>query len=185
MAAPMQSQVPSVAQQQTGQQPPQSVQQSDIDPITKFKLLLPRLKDSLIALCRVAGQMFKVNAAQDSGGQSEIQQHRSERFEKSLEDFCGICDQIEVNLRLALELYHQTEDSLRNTPLSIVLPVQKSESTANPQEGQSYAQYLTTVRTQINFAKEIHDLLHEQAMKLLEKPQLPPMPSQQQQTQQE
>lgn len=87
--------------------------------------------------------------------------------------------------RLALELYHQTEDSLRNTPLSIVLPVQKSESTANPQEGQSYAQYLTTVRTQINFAKEIHDLLHEQAMKLLEKPQLPPMPSQQQQTQQE
>lgn len=44
----MQSQVPSVAQQQTGQQPPQSVQQSDIDPITKFKLLLPRLKDSLI-----------------------------------------------------------------------------------------------------------------------------------------
>lgn len=25
-------------------------------------------------------------------------QLRSERFEKSLEDFCGICDQIEVNL---------------------------------------------------------------------------------------
>lgn len=44
----MQAQVNVPQQQPTGQPPPQPAQQGDLDPITKFKLLLPRLKDSLI-----------------------------------------------------------------------------------------------------------------------------------------
>ena len=49
MAAQVQPQVP-VPQQQVsgGQQQPQPQQQGDIDPISKFKILLPRLKESLV-----------------------------------------------------------------------------------------------------------------------------------------
>ena len=49
MAAQMQQQVPAPQQQTSGgQQQPQPQQQSDLDPISKFKILLPRLKESLI-----------------------------------------------------------------------------------------------------------------------------------------
>lgn len=70
---------------------------------------------------------------------------------------------------MALELHHQTSDSIRNTPLSVMIP--KSDPGTGQQEGQSYAQYLTTMRTQINYAKEIHDILQESIMKLMEKSQ--------------
>lgn len=78
--------------------------------------------------------------------------------------------------RLALELHHQAVDSMKNTPLAVM--ISKPDPSSAQQEGQSYAQYLTTMRQQINYAKEIHDLLHESATKLMEKaqPQPPPPP---------
>lgn len=53
MAAPgvqmVQGQVPGPQSQAPGGQQPQGpVQQGDIDPISKFRLLLPRLKDALV-----------------------------------------------------------------------------------------------------------------------------------------
>ncbi|KAK7104712.1 mediator of RNA polymerase II transcription subunit 29-like [Littorina saxatilis] len=187
MASAMQQQMPNPQQQASGgQQQPQQAQQGDLDPVSRFKILLPRLKESLVSLFRDAGQVFKINAARhDSGSMPDSQQReRCEKFEKRLEDFCGICDQIEVSLRLALELHHQAVDSMKNTPLTVM--ISKPDPNVPQQEGQSYAQYLTTMRQQINYAKEIHDLLHESATKLMEKsqPQPPPPPPQQQLQQQ-
>jgi len=56
---------------------------------------------------------------------------------------------------------------MKNTPLAVM--ISKPDPSATQQEGQSYAQYLTTMRQQINYAKEIHDLLHDSATKLMEK----------------
>ena len=48
MAAQMQPQIaPQQQQASGGQQQPQQQQQSDLDPISKFKIHLPRLKESL------------------------------------------------------------------------------------------------------------------------------------------
>ena len=58
MAAQMQQQIPAPQQQTSGgQQQPQTQQQSDLDPISRFKILLPRLKESLI-VSRPAADML-------------------------------------------------------------------------------------------------------------------------------
>merc|ERR1719471_427247 len=101
--------------------------------------------------------MFYQNARQDENG---IQADMSGRFEKCLEEFYSICDQIEINLRLAQEEMHQDRDSARNTPIS-VMPPKTDAQQPQPPEGQLYSQYLSTVRTQISCAKDIRDALHD------------------------
>ncbi|BFZ07258.1 hypothetical protein BsWGS_10297 [Bradybaena similaris] len=130
-------------------------QPAEIDPIAKFKSLLPRLKESLVSLFKTGGHLFYQNATQDETG---IQyEHVSGRFDKCLEEFYAICDQIEICLRLAYEILQQDRDSTRNTPN----PVLPQKTDAPQPEGQLYSQYLTTVRAQISCAKDIRDLLHE------------------------
>ena len=81
-----------------------------------------------------------------------------------------------------MDSYQQTVDSTKNTPL----PVQGRSGKIDPiqpgsTEPQVYSQYLSTVKAQINCAKEIHDILIDSARKLSEKQVMqPPMPQQQQ-----
>ncbi|KAH9492686.1 Mediator of RNA polymerase II transcription subunit 29 [Bulinus truncatus] len=127
----------------------------ETDPIAKFKILLPRLKESLVNLFKTGGHLFYQNASQDETGAQ--MDNASGRFEKCLEEFYAICDQVEIYLKLAYEVIQQDKDSTRNTP-NLILP-QKSDA---PQpDGQLYSQYLSTVRAQINCAKDIRDLLHD------------------------
>ncbi|KAL8564287.1 hypothetical protein ACOMHN_050898 [Nucella lapillus] len=182
MAAPMPSQI--MPQQQTTgvqQQAQPQQQQGDPDPISRFKALLPRLRESVATLFKDSAYLLRQNASHDSGSQPDsLPRDRMEKFERRLEDVFSLIDQIEMSLRLGLELHHQALDSLRNTPQSVI--ISKPEPSVSQPDGQSYAQYLTTMRQQISFAKELHDMLNEAGDKLHEKsmPQ-PPPPSQQQQ----
>uniref|UniRef100_A0A0B7A280 Mediator of RNA polymerase II transcription subunit 29 n=1 Tax=Arion vulgaris TaxID=1028688 RepID=A0A0B7A280_9EUPU len=134
---------------------PAAIQTAEIDPIAKFKSLLPRLKESLVNLFKTGGHLFYQNATQDETGVQY--EHVSGKFEKCLEEFYAICDQIEICLCLAHEIIQQDKDSTRNTPN----PVLSQKSDAPQPEGQLYSQYLSTVRAQISCAKDIRDLLHE------------------------
>lgn len=144
--------------------PPQAQQQQQADdPIYKFNLLIPRLKESLVNLMKIAGQSLHENAMTDDGVKTTESQQQ-QRFEKNLEEFYSVCDHIEINLRLALENVQQNADSAKYTPFVVNVP---GENIQAP-EGQTvqYSTYLSTVKTQISCAKEIHDLLMESAKKL-------------------
>jgi len=133
----------------------QQQQQAESDPVLKFKALLPRLRDSLVNLFKIGGHLFYQNAQTDVNG---VQiDNVSGRFEKCLEEFYAICDQIEINLRLSHEVLQQDRDSSRATPISVLPP----KSDASQPEGQLYSQYLSTVRAQITCAKDIRDALHD------------------------
>ncbi|XP_041354287.1 mediator of RNA polymerase II transcription subunit 29-like [Gigantopelta aegis] len=151
-----------VPQQNPGPQPQQQPQITlDIDPVSKFKtVLLPRLKAYLATLFKNAGDAFAQNAQHDSGHKS-FEEYQL-KFEKSLEEFYAICDQIEMHLRLALETQNLALDSSKYTPLNVVIP--KGDNP--PPDSQPYPQYLQMIKFQVNCAREIHDLLHECARKL-------------------
>ncbi|CAH1792055.1 unnamed protein product [Owenia fusiformis] len=141
---------------------------SEVDPISKFKLYIPALKESLANLMKVAAQIFFRNSQIDSTVKvSEENQKNKQRFEQKLEDFYSICDQIELNLRIAIECNHQNMDSGKNTPIPVTLgkPPDHPQNQENPQY-QSYPQYLATVKTQIACAKELHNTLVECARKI-------------------
>ncbi|XP_064601015.1 mediator of RNA polymerase II transcription subunit 29-like [Liolophura sinensis] len=157
--------------QTTGVAQSSQIQQSaiDVDPIAKFQLLLPTLKHSLVNLMKISSQVLQQNGFTD-GGRGKLSESPSpqQKFEKSLEEFYSICDQIEVNLRLALETHCEIADSVKNTP--VPLHGQKLDSTVS-HDGQTsqsglYSQYLTIVQAQINCAKELHEMLTESARKL-------------------
>ncbi|CAL1527540.1 unnamed protein product [Lymnaea stagnalis] len=152
----MHHQVGVVPTQQNPQiQAPQPQQGPETDPIAKFKNLLPRLKESLVNLFKTGGHLFYQNASQDETGAQ--MDNVTGRFEKCLEEFYALCDQVEIYLKLAQEVIQQDKDSNRNTP-NLILP-QKID--ASQPEGQLYSQYLSTVRAQISCAKDIRDLLHD------------------------
>lgn len=148
---PPQSQVPQ--QSQTQVVPPQG----DIDPISKFRMMLPRLRESLINLIKISAQAFRQNANVDIGSKvsGENSMMMQARFERNLEDLFALCDQMEVNLRLALETGSQILDGARFTPI----PMITNKTDSHDGQSQSYLQYQATVRAQITTAKEIHDIL--------------------------
>lgn len=146
----------------------QQIQQDVIDPITKFKLLIPRLKDSLQKMMNQAAHVLNQNALMDSCTvrSADVQ---VQKFDKSLEDFYAICDQIEINLRLAIEVVSQNLDAQRHTPM----PVQPQAAQQNP-DAIPYQHYINQIRLQLASARELHDLLIDCARKITEKPvQLP------------
>lgn len=78
------------------------------------------------------------------------------RFDKLLEDFYSISDQIELHLKTALQCYEQCKSSQH------YLGLQVNTTRLDPiPEGQvlSYPQYLNTVKSQISYAREIQDML--------------------------
>lgn len=80
------------------------------------------------------------------------------RFDKHLEEFYSICDQIELHLKTAIQCLQQSSSAQRYLPVSVmqtrIEPLPASESGPI-----SYMQYLQTVRMQISYAKNIHDTL--------------------------
>lgn len=134
----------------------------EVDPIIRMKqLLLPRLKESLVALMKVAGQILHQNSMTEEGHKAQ------EGFQQRLEEFYGICDQMEVNLRLALEMQAQQIDSNKYTPLPVMLP--KSDMTMTEQQSVPYPQFLITVKQQISCAKDMYEMLNDFTKKLTER----------------
>lgn len=80
------------------------------------------------------------------------------RFDKHLEEFYSICDQIELHLKTSIQCMQQSASSQRYLPLHV--NTTRFESCLPMESGQiSYPQYLSTVRHQITYAKDIHDTL--------------------------
>ncbi|GAB1600979.1 mediator of RNA polymerase II transcription subunit 29-like [Argonauta hians] len=151
------SQVPPSQPQPAPQQPTQMAhQQVDFDQISRYKMMLPRLKESLVSLIKLSSQAFRQNASVDAGNKMNMESLQT-RFERSLEDLYAQCDQMEVILRLAQEASAQIVDGNRFTPIPVVTNNNKTDNQDG--QSQSYQQYQSTVRGQIATAKEIHEIL--------------------------
>ncbi|XP_039288438.1 mediator of RNA polymerase II transcription subunit 29 [Nilaparvata lugens] len=80
------------------------------------------------------------------------------RFDKVLEEFYSICDQMELHLKTAAECLNQGNSSNRYLPLNVVTTRLEPLPGQDPSQ-LTYPQYLATVRAQVIYAKEIHDML--------------------------
>ncbi|XP_055519736.1 mediator of RNA polymerase II transcription subunit 29 [Leucoraja erinacea] len=159
------------AQAQAGQpaltqQQQQQAQQQD-DSVAKFKLLIPQLKDSLQNLMRIAAQNLSQNTTIDNGQKSN--DTALQRFDKSLEEFYALCDQVELCLRLAFECLSQSIDSAKHSP-NLVPTATKPDTVQT--ESLSYAQYLSMIKSQISCAKDIHNALLECSKRIASKGQI-------------
>ncbi|XP_062872972.1 mediator of RNA polymerase II transcription subunit 29 isoform X1 [Trichomycterus rosablanca] len=155
----------SVLQQQQ-QQAQQLSQQQDFDPVHRFKMLIPQLKESLQNVMSIASQNFVHNSGIDNGIKNS--DTTVQRFDKSLEEFYALCDQLELCLRLAHECLSQSIDSAKHSP-NLVPTATKPETVQN--EALSYSQYLSMIKSQISCAKDIHNALLECSKKIAGKGQ--------------
>lgn len=155
------AQAPNPQMAQAPQQPPQQVQQQSqqaqekLENISKVKSLVGPLRDSLSTALKSAAQTLHQNALVDNGTSKsvDLQDHR---FNKNIEEFYSICDQIELNLKTAIECLSQNSSAMRYLPIP-VMPTRIE--TAGTQETQTYMQFLMTVRTQISYFREVHNML--------------------------
>ncbi|XP_073970421.1 mediator complex subunit intersex [Rhodnius prolixus] len=139
----------------TGLQP-QS--QEKLDNISKVKTLVGPLRDSLAATLKTAARTLHQNSLVDIGSLKNADDSPPQ-FDKSMEEFYSICDQIELHLKTSIECLNQGASSQRY--LNMTVTPQRSEPVPGQQEMNTltYPQYLATVRTQVSFAKELHDML--------------------------
>uniref|UniRef100_W5KCG0 Mediator of RNA polymerase II transcription subunit 29 n=1 Tax=Astyanax mexicanus TaxID=7994 RepID=W5KCG0_ASTMX len=148
------------------QQQQQLSQQQDFDPVHRFKLLIPQLKESLQNVMSIASQNFAYNTSIDNGVKSN--DATVQRFDKSLEEFYALCDQLELCLRLAHECLSQSIDSAKHSP-NLVPTATKPDTVQT--ESLSYSQYLSMIKSQISCAKDIHNALLECSKKIAGKGQ--------------
>ncbi|XP_060902579.1 mediator of RNA polymerase II transcription subunit 29 isoform X2 [Labrus mixtus] len=165
MAQPVLQQ-PNSLQQQQQQQQQQLSQQQDFDPVHRFKMLIPQLKESLQNLMKIASMNLAHNTSIDNGIKSS--DTSVQRFDKSLEEFYALCDQLELCLRLAYECLSQSIDSAKHSP-NLVPTATKPDTVQT--ESMSYAQYLGMIKSQISCAKDIHNALLECSKKIAGKGQ--------------
>ncbi|XP_053176979.1 mediator of RNA polymerase II transcription subunit 29 isoform X1 [Scomber japonicus] len=172
-----QQQQPGVSMSQAGlqqsaslqqQQQQQLSQQQDFDPVHRFKMLIPQLKESLQNLMKIASLNLAHNTSIDNGMFSKSSDTTVQRFDKSLEEFYALCDQLELCLRLAYECLSQSIDSAKHSP-NLVPTATKPDTVQT--ESMSYAQYLCMIKSQISCAKDIHNALLECSKKIAGKGQ--------------
>lgn len=132
--------------------------QPKLDNISKVKSLIWPLKESLAAVMRVAAQNIYYNASIDAGIKGADQ--LPPRFDKCIEEFYAVCDQIELNLKVALDCSQLASSSQRYTPFTVTA---NKPDTGVPSEAHNYSQYISMVKLQVTHAKEIHDSLTKAA----------------------
>lgn len=137
-----------------------SMAEQKYDSIGRVKSLVWSVKDALVKVVKVAADDIYHNAAVDNG--IKTSDEGPPRVDKCLEDFFSICNQIEVNLRTIQECTTQLKDSQQYLPLPVTI---KSEA-VGPVEGLSYSQYLSTVKGQVAFAKNIQEMLTDGARRV-------------------
>ncbi|XP_050301075.1 mediator of RNA polymerase II transcription subunit 29 [Anthonomus grandis grandis] len=137
--------------QQSQQQPPQP-----LDNISKIKSLVGPLRDTLALTIKTAAQTLNQNSQIDSGSQKapDIQ---IPRFDKNLEEFYSICDQIELHLKTSIKCLTQAESS--NRYLNLPVNPNRSENIGMNENSLTYQQFLATVGSQVSYTKEIHETL--------------------------
>lgn len=108
---------------------------------------------------KTAANLLQYNNLIDNGPIKGIDNSNqsSPRFDKYLEEFYSICDQIELHLKTSILCLQQNSASQRYLPTQ-VMP-HRIEPIATNENALSYPQYLSTIRQQIAYAKDIHDTL--------------------------
>lgn len=109
---------------------------------------------------KTAAQLLQHNNTIDNGTVKGIDSSNQQppRFDKHLEEFYSICDQIELHLKTSIQCMQQSGASQRYMPVHVATT--RFEPFLPIENGQiSYPQYLATVRTQISYAKDVHDTL--------------------------
>ncbi|KAF5304426.1 hypothetical protein FQR65_LT07956 [Abscondita terminalis] len=142
---------PQPQQQQQQQQPPQP-----LDNISKIKTLIGPLRESLSNTIKTAAQTLNQNSQVDVGSLKGVDV-QIPRFDKCLEEFYSICDQVELHLKTSIKCLSQGESS--NRYLQLPVAPTRNENLGIPDNTLTYPQFLSTVNAQIAFTKEIHDTL--------------------------
>ncbi|XP_034835747.1 mediator of RNA polymerase II transcription subunit 29 [Maniola hyperantus] len=149
--------VPSPQQMQVQQAMPQQTQQDKMDNISKVKTLMGSLRESLPMTLKSAAQILHQNYNVDSNTQKGMD-NPVPRFDKNLEEFFSLCDQMELHLRTAITCIQQAQSAAHYLPLTVI-PSRLDSGSSTQETTLSYPQYLNTVRLQISYAKDIHDTL--------------------------
>ncbi|CAG4959750.1 unnamed protein product [Colias eurytheme] len=136
---------------------PQQTQQDKMDNITKVKTLMGSLRESLPMTLKSAAQILHQNHSVDCNTQKGLENPAS-RFDKNLEEFFSLCDQMELHLRTAITCIQQAQSAAHYLPLTVI-PSRMDSGPTTQETTLSYPQYLNTVRLQISYAKDIHDTL--------------------------
>ncbi|XP_075227608.1 mediator complex subunit intersex [Lycorma delicatula] len=153
------AQQPGTPQGQQMTQQPQMTQQAQekLDNISKVKSLITQLRESLAVTLKTAGNTLHQNSLVDVGNMKAVDVP-APRFDKYMEEFYSICDQMELHLKTSIECLNQGASSHRYLPLTVnptriePLPTQDGNTL-------TYPQFLATVRSQVAYAKEVHDML--------------------------
>ncbi|KAF8765087.1 mediator of RNA polymerase II transcription subunit 29-like [Argiope bruennichi] len=145
------------------QQPPPPPQPSHVqqqielkyDNVSKVKTLIWSLKNSFANVMKVAGARVNHMAA------GKTIEEAPPRFDKTLDDFFSICNQIELHLKAIQECTLQHKDSIQYLPLHVTLGKQDASSGPSQDVNLSYTQYVSTVKAQVNFTKSVQEILSE------------------------
>lgn len=129
----------------------------------------------------MAAQSLQHNNHTDNGTMKGVDNNPTPRFDKHLEEFYSICDQIELHMvsgslakafspmqanllaflsqKTSIQCMQQSSSSQRYLPVHVA-STRMEPLPMNVNDGPiAYPQYLSTVRTQIGYAKDIHDTL--------------------------
>uniref|UniRef100_A0A3P8WS16 Mediator of RNA polymerase II transcription subunit 29 n=1 Tax=Cynoglossus semilaevis TaxID=244447 RepID=A0A3P8WS16_CYNSE len=141
-------------------------------PFTATSMMTSRTlrQKTLTNVMKIASLNLAHNTTIDNGTKSS--DSSVQRFDKSLEEFYALCDQLELCLRLAYECLSQSIDSAKHSP-NLVPTATKPDTVQT--ESMSYAQYLCMIKSQISCAKDIHNALLECSKKIAGKGQPPGM----------
>lgn len=134
-------------------QTPIQQSQEKLDNISKVKSLIGPLRDSLALALKSAAQTLHQNSLIDT---SKGIDPPDQRCNKNMEEFYSICDQIELHLRTSIECLGQNSSANRYMPVNVI-PV-RNENIAV--EALSYPQYLSTVRSQVQFTRDIYNTIY-------------------------
>ncbi|KAL0275697.1 UNVERIFIED_CONTAM: hypothetical protein PYX00_003485 [Menopon gallinae] len=131
--------------------------QEKLDNISKVKSLINPLRESLALTLKTAAQALHQNSLIDAGSTKAVDAVIP-RFDKNLEEFYSICDQFELHLKTAAECLMQGASSTRYLQFQVA-PTRTEPMSYQDGNVLTYPHYLATVRTQVAYAKEIHDSL--------------------------
>lgn len=119
-----------------------------------IRKLIKNIKETLANVMKSANVAISQNAEVDLG--IKTAEGANNKLEKCLEDFYNACDHLQLYLELMRATQNQTQLSMKYTPKFV-----SNSRTENSEATQTYTEYLSTVRTQIATARELHSMLSE------------------------
>ncbi|CAH0390171.1 unnamed protein product [Bemisia tabaci] len=152
-------QAPSLMQSSVSQPPAQE----KLDNISKVKVLVNQLRESINSVIKHSTSTLQHNIMMDMG--IKTIDPPAGHFDKVLEDFYSLCDQTEIHLKTSIECLNQGNASNRYLPMMVAST--RTEPLPNQDANTlTYPQYLNTVKTQVAFTKDIHDILASAAQNI-------------------